>query len=192
MGVSFDVVRCVYHLLPPPGHPSDPSMPVVSVEGSSVSIQLSTRYPGTNARGQFRFSLIFSAASTAKRQSLQPTEVQVDPIGLDSSVTTTHTLTDVAAGSYSVSVMAENEHGTSQDVTVTFLVEGMYVLSRQYTSLWNVCAVCVCCSVLSGIQVVYASIVMPYCHFKHTIFTYACRSVMGHYSEYNNCNSYYT
>ena len=102
-------------------------MPVVSVEGSSVSIQLSTRYPGTNARGQFRFSVIFSAASTAKRQSLQPTEVPVDPIGLDSSVTTTHTLTDVTAGSYSVSVMAENENGMSQEMTATFVVEGMHV-----------------------------------------------------------------
>ena len=97
------------------------------MEGSSVSIQLSTRYPGTNARGQFRFSLIFSAASTAKRQSLQPTEVRVDPTGLDSSVTTTHTLTDVAAGSYSVSVMAENENGMSQEMTAPFVVEGTYV-----------------------------------------------------------------
>ena len=40
------------------GYPSSPSTPVVSVEGSSVSIQLSTRYPGTNARGQFRFSAV--------------------------------------------------------------------------------------------------------------------------------------
>ena len=85
--------------------------------------------------GQFRFSLIFSAASTAKRQSLQPTEVRVDPTGLDSSVTTTHTLTDVTAGSYSVSVIAENENGMCQDmsaalvvdgVTVTFVVQGMH------------------------------------------------------------------
>ena len=62
---------------PPPGSPSDSSVPVVSVVGSSVSIHLSTRYPGTSARGQFNFSLIFSAASTANRQSLQPTEVSV-------------------------------------------------------------------------------------------------------------------
>ena len=109
----------------PPGYPSNPSMPVVSVVGSSVSIQLSTRYPGTNARGQFRFSLNFSAASTAKRQSLQPTEVQVDPTGLDTSVTTTHTLTDVVAGSYGVSVMAVNENGMSQNMTTTFVVQGM-------------------------------------------------------------------
>ena len=53
----------------------------------------------------------------------------MDPTGLDSSVTTTHTLTDVEAGKYSVSVMAENEYGMSQDVTATFVVEGMYVLS---------------------------------------------------------------
>ena len=51
----------------------------------------------------------------------------MDPTGLDSSVTTTHTLTDVAAGSYSVSVMAENENGMSQEMTATFLVEGTYV-----------------------------------------------------------------
>ena len=62
-----------------------------------------------------------------KRQSLQPTEVRVDPTGLDSSVTTTHTLTDVTAGSYSVSVMAENENGISQEMTATFVVEGMHV-----------------------------------------------------------------
>ena len=111
----------------PPGYPSNPSMPVASVVGSSVSIQLSTRYPGTNARGQFRFSLIFSAASTAKRQSLQPTEVQVDPTGLNTSVTTTHTLTDVGAGSHGVSVMAVNENGMSQYMTATFVVQGMHV-----------------------------------------------------------------
>ena len=68
----------------------------------------------------------------------------MDPTGLDSSVTTTHTLTDVAAGSYSVSVMAENEHGTSQDVTVTFLVEGMYVLSLAvYNFVECMCCMCV-------------------------------------------------
>ena len=112
-------------------------MPVVSVEGSSVSIQLSTRYPGTNARGQFRFSLIFSAASTAKRQSLQPTEVRVDPTGLDSNVTTTHILTDVVAGSYIVSVMAVNEYGMSQDVTATFVVEE-YGQTELVTTMSNV------------------------------------------------------
>ena len=106
---------------PPPGSPSDPSMLVVSVEGSSVSIQLSTRYPGTNARGQFRFSLIVSAASTAKRQSLQPTEARVDPTGLNFSVTTTHTLTDVTAWSYNVSVMAENEYGMQCIATLQYM-----------------------------------------------------------------------
>ena len=102
-------------------------MPLVSVAGSSVSIQLSTSYPGTSAGGQFRFSLVFSAASTANLQSLQPTEVQVDPTGLDSSVTTTHTLTGVGAGSYSVSVMAVNENGMSQEMTATFVVQGVHV-----------------------------------------------------------------
>ena len=100
---------------------------MVSVVGSSVSIQLSTRYPGTNARAQFRFSLNFSSASAAKRQSLQPTEAQVDPTGLDTGVTTTHTLTDVVAGSYGVSVMAVNENGMSEDMTETFVVHGMHV-----------------------------------------------------------------
>ena len=100
-------------------------MPVVSMEGSSASIQLSTRYPGTNARGQFGFSLIFSAASTANLLFLQPTEVWVDPTSLNFSVTTTHPLTDVTAGNYSVSVMAVNECGMSQDVTATFVVEGL-------------------------------------------------------------------
>ena len=155
-----------------------------------VSIQLSTRYPGTNARGQLRFSLIFSVASTAKRQSLQPTEVQVDPTGLDSSVTTTHTLTDVAAGSYSVSVMAENENGMSQEVTASFVVEGVYVLSLAvYKFVDCMCSVCVCCSVRPVYK--YARSVIPYCRFKHNIFIYVCRSVMGHYTEYNNCNSMY-
>ena len=117
-------------------------MPVVSVVGSSVSVQLSTRYPGTNARGQFRFSLIFSAASTAKRQSLQPTEVQVDPTGLDTSVTTTHTLTDVVAGSYGVSVMAVNENGMSQDTAATFVVQGMHVSIA--VQGFGHCHVCLC------------------------------------------------
>ena len=68
----------------------------------------------------------------------------MDPTGLDSSVTTTHTLTDVAAGIYSVSVMAENENGMSQDVTATFDVQGTYVrLSLAVYKLVD-CAVCVC------------------------------------------------
>ena len=47
----------------------------------------------------------------------------MDPTGLDSNVTTTLTLTDVTAGSYSVSVMAENENGMSENVTATFVVD---------------------------------------------------------------------
>ena len=49
----------------------------------------------------------------------------MDPTGLDSSVTTTCTLTNVAAGSYSVSVMAVNENGMSQEITAPFVVEGV-------------------------------------------------------------------
>ena len=49
----------------------------------------------------------------------------MDPTGLDTSVTTTHTLTDVVAGSYGVSVMAVNENGMSQNMTATFVVQGM-------------------------------------------------------------------
>ena len=41
-----------------------------------------------------------------------------------------------------------------------------------------------CC--VSGIQVVYANSVIPYCLFKHYILF-----VMRHYSEYSNCNSIY-
>ena len=73
----------------------------------------------------------------------------MDPTGLDSSVTTTHTLTDVAAGSYSVSVMAENENGMSQDVTATFDVQGMHVLyfddkpAVLYIQVFGHCCVCV-------------------------------------------------
>ena len=51
----------------------------------------------------------------------------MDPTGLESSVTTTHTLTGVGAGSYSVSVMAVNENGMSQEVTATFVVQGVSV-----------------------------------------------------------------
>ena len=46
----------------------------------------------------------------------------MDPTGLDSSVTTAHTLTDVAAGSYSVSVMAVNENGMSEEMTAALIV----------------------------------------------------------------------
>ena len=79
----------------------------------------------------------------------------MDPTGLDSSVTTTHTLTDVTAGSYSVSVMAENEHGTSQDVTVTFLVEGIVLSLAVYKF-----ADCMCC------------VCMLFCAFWYTSGTY--------------------
>ena len=72
-------------------------------------------------------NLVFSAASTPNVQSLQPTEVQVDPPGLNSSVTTTHTLTGVGAGSYSVSVMAANKNGMSREMTATFVVQGVSV-----------------------------------------------------------------
>ena len=52
----------------------------------------------------------------------------MDPTGLDTSVTTTHNLTDVGAGSYSVSVMAVNENGASQAImSATFVVQGACV-----------------------------------------------------------------
>ena len=71
----------------------------------------------------------------------------MDPTGLDSSVTTTHTLTDVAAGSYSVSVMAVNENGMSRDETVSFVVEGMRDVDEPavlYIQVFGHCCVCVC------------------------------------------------
>ena len=58
-------------------------------------------------------------------------------------MTTTHTLTDVTAGSYSVSVMAVNENGMSQGMTATFVVQGMYVLTPAVYKFVD-CAVCVC------------------------------------------------
>ena len=72
----------------------------------------------------------------------------MDPTGLDSSVTTTHTLTDVTAGSYSVSVMAENENGMSQEMTATFVVQGIWIEPGSV----QICGLCclyvyVCCSV---------------------------------------------
>ena len=52
----------------------------------------------------------------------------MDPTGLDTSVTTTHTVTNVGAGSYSVSVMAVNENGASQAImSETFDVQSTYV-----------------------------------------------------------------
>ena len=52
----------------------------------------------------------------------------MDPTGLDTSVTTAHTLTNVGAGSYSVSVMAVNENGASQAImSATFVVESKFV-----------------------------------------------------------------
>ena len=68
----------------------------------------------------------------------------MDPTGLDSNVTTTHTLTDVTAGSYSVSVMAVNENGMSQDVTATFVVEGTYASLSLAVYKFVDCAVCMC------------------------------------------------
>ena len=67
----------------------------------------------------------------------------MDPTGLDSSVTTTYTSTDVTAGSYSVSVMAENENGMSQEMTASFVVQGVYVLSLAvYKFVDRMCSVC--------------------------------------------------
>ena len=57
-------------------------------------------------------------------------------------MTTTHTLTDVAAGSYSVSVVAVNENGMSQEMTATFVVEGMHVLRRTCSTVYT--SVCKC------------------------------------------------
>ena len=51
----------------------------------------------------------------------------------------------------------------------------------QYTRLWTV--LCVYVVLCVGIQVVYASSVIPYCLFKHHILF-----VVRHYSEYSNCN----
>ena len=70
----------------------------------------------------------------------------MDATGLDSSVTTTHTLTDVAAGSYSVSVMAVNENGRSEEMTVTFVVQGMHVrpMNLQYIQVFGHCCACGC------------------------------------------------
>ena len=103
----------------------------------------------------------------------------MDPTGLDSSVTTTHTLTDVAAGSYSVSVMAENEHGTSQDATVTFLVEGIYVLSLAVYK----CVECMCCVCMLFCAFWYTSGICQHCYailsFQTYYIMYVCRSVMG-------------
>ena len=49
----------------------------------------------------------------------------------------------------------------------------------------QVCGLCCVCMLfcVSGIQVVYASSVIPYCLFKHYILF-----VVRHYSEYSNCN----
>ena len=93
--------------------------------------------------------LIFSAARTVKRQSLQLTVLQVDLTGLDSSVTTTQTLTDVAAGSYSVSVMAVNgnEYGTSQDMTASFVSK---VFMIEPGNKFVDCAVCIYVYVVRG------------------------------------------
>ena len=95
----------------------------------------------------------------------------MDPTGLDSGVTTTHTLTDVAAGSYSVSVMAENENGMSQEMTATFVVQVMHVRIDVpavcvYFELGSIKVCGLCCMCLffcvSGVQVVCASSVIPY------------------------------
>ena len=86
----------------------------------------------------------------------------MDPTGLDSSVTTTHTLTDVAAGSYSVSVMAENENGMSQDVSDALVVEGVTVTCMIEPGSIQVCGLCCVCMLfcVSGIYV-YATSVIP-------------------------------
>ena len=63
----------------------------------------------------------------------------MDPTGLNTSVTTTHTLTNVGAGNYSVSVMAVNENGASQAVTATFVVQSMYLCMSHACMLIALC-----------------------------------------------------
>ena len=92
----------------------------------------------------------------------------MDPTGLDSSVTTTHTLTDVAAGSYSVSVMAENENGMSQEMMATFVVQGMHVRTRSLAIYKLVdCAVCMLFCAVSGMSML--AVLYHNCLFKHYI-----------------------
>ena len=56
----------------------------------------------------------------------------MDPTGLNTSVTTTHTLTNVGAGSYSVSVMAVNENGVSQAImSAIFDVQSTYISDHE-------------------------------------------------------------
>ena len=59
----------------------------------------------------------------------------MDPTGLNTSVTTTHNLTNVGAGSYSVSVMAVNENGVSQAVSATFVIQSKCICTYVCSSI---------------------------------------------------------
>ena len=96
----------------------------------------------------------------------------MDPTGLDSSVTTTHTLTDVAAGSYSVSVMAENENGMSQEMTAPFVVQGMHVCINEpavcvYFELGSIQVCGLCCMRLLFCTFWYTSGICQECVYMY-------------------------
>ena len=84
---------------------------MVTVDGTTVTVVLSTDYPGTDETrngNNFRFQLQFTKDGLTTRQSMLK-EVSVTPSSLNVVSSSYHG--NVEPGTYRVSVTAVNEHG---------------------------------------------------------------------------------
>jgi hypothetical protein len=97
------------------GRPSNPSLPTVTVEGSVLTVVLSTDYPGTEGTrsgNNFRFELQFTKGGISTYNLIMQL---FTPSTLTTPVNTTYS-TALDFGSYTVRVIAVNEHGSSESV----------------------------------------------------------------------------
>ena len=126
MRVCVRAVHVTIFLSLTTGRPSNPARPAVTANGTTVTVVLSTDYPGTErmrSGSMFSFQLQFTKDGRSARQS-DTQVVSATPSGLSSPVTTTYQGV-LSGGSYTVRVTAVNEHGSSESVvSEEFVVTG--------------------------------------------------------------------
>ena len=119
----FVYLNCVHFSS---GRPSNPARPTVTSDGATVTVVLSTDYPGTErmrSGSMFSFQLQFTKDGRSARQSDTP--VPFSSSGLNNTVNTTYQGV-LSGGSYTVRVTAVNEHGSSESVVSDeFVVTGV-------------------------------------------------------------------
>ena len=137
------------------GRPSNPARPTATSDGTTVTVVLSTDYPGTErmrSGSMFSFQLQFTKDGHSARQS-DTRVVSATPSGLYSPVTTTYQGV-LSGGSYTVRVTAANEHGSSESVvSEEFDVTGECVCVFVCMCVCVCVCVCVCECVWGGVWV---------------------------------------